>query len=112
MKIWSGEFGAKYTDRNSCTLKELEKINLDRFGISRTEIYNEFLSGLDKNIRILEVGSNVGDQLLCLQAMDFKNLYGIELQGYAVEVAKSKTENINIIKGDCFDIPFKDNFLI
>ena len=42
--------------------------------------------------------------------MGFKNLYGIELQAYAVEKAKGRTSNINIIQGSGFDIPFKDKF--
>jgi len=42
--------------------------------------------------------------------MGYKNLYGIEPQEYAVELSKKATKNINIIKGDVFNIPFKDNF--
>ncbi len=61
-------------------------------------------------MRILEVGSNVGNQLLSLQRMGFGALYGIELQSYAVEISKSKSKNINIIQGDASDIPFKDGY--
>ena len=61
-------------------------------------------------MRILEVGSNVGNQLLCLQRMGFGALYGIELQSYAVEISKSKSKNINIIQGEASDIPFKDGY--
>ena len=110
MNTWSGEFGKRYTDRNNITLEEMDKSYIDKFGISRTKINEEFLSDIDKNIKILEVGTNVGNQLLCLQSMGFKNLYGIELQEHAIEIAKKQTENIYIIKGDCFDIPFKDKF--
>ena len=42
--------------------------------------------------------------------MGFTNLYGIELQGYAVELSKSRTHNINIIQGSAFDIPFKNEY--
>ena len=45
-----------------------------------------------------------------IQKMGFQSLYGIELQNYAVEISKSRTQNINIIQGSAFDIPFKDNF--
>ena len=61
-------------------------------------------------MKILEVGSNVGNQLLCLQEMGFNNLYGIELQSYAVELSKSRTKHINIIEGSAFDIPYKDSY--
>lgn len=45
-----------------------------------------------------------------MQAIGFKNLYGIELQYYAAEKARKLQTNINIIQGSGFDIPFKDNF--
>ena len=41
--------------------------------------------------------------------MGFTDLYGIELQKYAVEKAKANTEYINIIQDSPFDIPYKDN---
>ena len=65
---------------------------------------------MDHAMRILEVGSNIANQLLCLQKMGFTSLYGIELQSYAVELAKSRTKGINLIQGDASDIPFKDGF--
>lgn len=72
---------------------------------------NRFLLGLGlENKRILEVGCNVGNQLRMLQYMGFGNLYGIELQQYAVEKAKSLTQGINIIQGVGDDIPFKDGY--
>jgi pseudaminic acid biosynthesis-associated methylase len=42
--------------------------------------------------------------------MGFKDLYGIEVNSYAVELAKANTKNINIIRGDAFDIPFKNRY--
>lgn len=109
MKIWSGEFGKEYTDRNVLTLAKLEESYLKKYGITRSEMNNKFLRGL-KISNILEVGSNVGLQLLALQQMGYKNLYGIEVQSYAVEEAKKLTSGINIIQGSAFDIPYKDNY--
>ncbi len=110
MNEWSSDFGREYTDRNPQTSAEMDALYLKSFGVKRTELNLEFLGGLDRSIRILEVGSNVGSQLQCLQEMGFTNLYGIELQSYAVERAKAKTKNINIIQGSAFDIPYKDRF--
>jgi len=107
MKAWEGKFGQDYTDRNFLSLEEMELNWKRHFGITRTEANKEFLDGIDG--RILEVGCNIGNQLLCLQKMGFRNLYGIELQDYAVELSKSRTKGINIIQGSAFDIPFKDN---
>jgi len=42
--------------------------------------------------------------------MGFNDLYGIELQSYAVELSKSRTRRINIIEGSAFDIPYKDGY--
>lgn len=110
VKKWRSDFGKKYTDRNTFTPAELDKVYKDRAGVTRTAMNKAFLSGMDRDIKILEVGSNVGNQLAMLQKMGFKNLYGIELNSYAVEKAKSKTNGINIIQGSAFDIPFKDGF--
>jgi pseudaminic acid biosynthesis-associated methylase len=60
------------------------------------------------NIKVLEVGSNIGNQLLCLQKLGFENLCGIELQSLAVELSKSRTKGIDIIRGSAFDLPFRD----
>lgn len=107
---WLGDFGKKYTDRNSLSWRELNKLYKVNYGRTRTELNNEFLGKMDRSIKILEVGSNIGNQLLCLQKIGFKNLFGIEPQGYAVEFSKKITSDINIIKGDAFDIPFKDGY--
>jgi pseudaminic acid biosynthesis-associated methylase len=80
------------------------------YGVSRTNLNNDFLDGIDKKSRILEVGCNVGCQLGILQRMGFSNLYGVELQAGAVEIARKGTENINVIQGSAFDIPFRDGF--
>lgn len=86
-KQWAGKFGDKYTLRNF-NAKSKIKLNLNR------------------SLRILEVGANIGTQLLALKRMGFKNLYGIEINPKSVERARIK----NIIVGSAFDIPFKDNY--
>jgi len=110
IREWLSDFGKQYTDRNPLSLEEMDALYLENFGIKRSALNEEFLSGLDRSIKILEVGSNVGTQLQGLQKMGFSNLYGIELQAYAVELSKTRTKNINLIQGTAFDIPFKDGF--
>ncbi|MEW6702159.1 MAG: pseudaminic acid biosynthesis-associated methylase [Bacteroidota bacterium] len=109
-KIWSGSFGKEYTDRNTLDLDGVNELYKNNFGVTRTEMNIEFLNWLDRDVKILEVGSNTGNQLLLLQAMGFENLYGIELQYYATEIAKERTKEINIIQGSAFDIPFKNGY--
>lgn len=110
MNIWLGSFGKEYTDRNAITLEEMEALTKRNYGVTRTEINRRFLERIDRSAPILEVGSNIGNQLLCLQKMGFRNLYGIELQSYVAEFSKHRTRNINIIQGSAFDIPFKDDY--
>jgi len=110
MQEWGSAFGREYTDRNASDVDQMELLYKERFGLARTEINQQFFSDLDPSMRILEVGCNIGNQLICLQRMGFRNLYGIEIQSYAVEIAKGRTQDINIITGSAFDIPFKDCF--
>lgn len=110
MEAWDGQFGKEYTDRNAPSLEELQSLYRRNYGLTRTELNRRFLERLDPSARILEVGSNVGNQLLCLQQMGFTDLWGIELQSYAVELSKSRTKDINIIKASAFDIPYKDGY--
>ena len=109
MEEWTGKFGEEYTDRNMMSPDEFDNLLRSRIGFSRTEQIDDFLSDLELN-NILEVGSNVGNQLLLLQKKGFENLYGIELNWYAVEKAKERTKGIDIIQGSAFDIQFKDDY--
>jgi len=109
--FWSGEFGKEYTDRNTSENINVWNENyIKLYGVSRFDMFRTFLSGLSNESKILEVGCNTAQQLEALQTLGFKNLYGIELQQYAVEKAKSITKNINVIQGSAFDIPFKDGY--
>lgn len=110
IEFWSGEFGRDYTDRNTYTPESWDAFYRHHFGVTKLEMNADALGDLPKDARILEVGCNIGLQLLGFQRMGFTNLYGIELQHYAVEKAKSMTSGIQIIQGSGFDLPFKDGF--
>jgi pseudaminic acid biosynthesis-associated methylase len=109
-KKWEGEFGQAYTRRNPYTVHDTNNLYQKLYGLTRFEMNQEFIGGLPFSIRILEVGSNVGAQLLILQEMGFQNLYGIEIQLEAVEFSKSVSRKMHIIPGRASDIPFKDSF--
>jgi pseudaminic acid biosynthesis-associated methylase len=110
LEKWTGGFGQEYTERNRSSLAAMEKLYKRHFGVTRTEMNHQFLDGFDHSMRILEVGCNIGNQLLCLQRIGFENLYGIEPQEYAVEMAKRRAKGIQIMRGNIFDIPFKDGY--
>ena len=109
-EFWSGDFGKEYSDRNVWSIDEYDDFYKAEWGTTRTEMNQKFIGHLPKDIKILEVGCNVGMQLMLLQKMGYTNLYGVELQQYAVEKAKELSKGINIIQGSGFDIPFKDNY--
>ena len=106
-KEWSGPFGKDYTDRNALTVEQMDERFRRQHGISRSELYGLFLGEIDRSIKILEVGSNIGNQLGCLERMGFEKLYGIELQYYAIALSKSKGKDNQVIQASAFDIPFK-----
>jgi len=106
IKFWKGEFGDEYTQRNSENPDELYK---RQFGITRTELNNDFLSDLNKNISRLEIGCNRGIQLNTLEKNGFNNLWGIEINKKALQIAR-ENKSLNLIEGSALEIPFKDNF--
>lgn len=112
IKLWKSDFGKKYTQRNTCrSLEAFNKVYVERFGKTKSALINSFLEGvLDKESKILEVGSNIGYQLLNLQRAGYQYLYGIEIQRDAVEKGKKIHSGIDVIEGSALDIPFKDNF--
>lgn len=110
MKKWSGDFGHEYTDRNTFTVDQLNQVYTKEFGISATKLYLDFLGGLPRDIRILEVGSNSGNMLILLRSLGFENVYGIEVNRYAIEKCRTRTKEVNIIEGSALDIPFKDGY--
>lgn len=111
VNVWQGEFGAAYTER--CTFENDDAFNelyIKRYGLSRDDINRTWLKDVPRGARILEVGTNVGNQLRALQRLGFTNLYGIDIQRYSVDRSKDLYRGLDIIVGSAFDIPFKDGF--
>jgi pseudaminic acid biosynthesis-associated methylase len=105
IREWTGAFGQEYTDRNLLTPEAHDALYGYDFGISRKQLNQIFLQGVSKDARILEVGCNIGNQLILLQQMGYRNLFGIEVQPYALELARSRTRNIGLSQGSVFRIP-------
>jgi len=108
-KIWRTDFGENYNIRNMYSNNELDSEYKKAMGISRTEMMQRFVSDFDRNIKILEVGCNIGIMMVNLQEMGFKNLYGIEIQPKAIEHALERTKGLNITEASAYEIPFKDD---
>jgi pseudaminic acid biosynthesis-associated methylase len=105
LKEWTGAFGQEYTDRNLLSPEAHDALYADDFGITRKQLNQIFLQGVSKDACILEVGCNIGNQLVLLQQMGYRNLFGIEVQAYALELARSRTRNIGLSQGSVFRIP-------
>jgi pseudaminic acid biosynthesis-associated methylase len=110
IRTWSGDFGREYTDRNTYTPAELDELYRRNYGITRTELNQKFLSEIPRDVRILEVGSNIGTQLLVLQQMGFHNLFGIEIQSYALERAKERVEGAVLTQASVLAVPYPDRY--
>jgi pseudaminic acid biosynthesis-associated methylase len=107
-RIWQGDFGRAYTDRNTLETAELDALWVRNYGISRSAINQMFLEGISRSASFLEVGCNVGNQLLLLQAQGYTQLTGIELQSYALAGARSRLKNVDLQQGSALALPFED----
>ena len=108
IREWRGNFGREYTDRNRMTPGELDLLYRRNYGVTRTELNKRFLEGIAPTANILEVGCNVGNQLLALQQLKYTNLQGIEIQSYAVEEAKVRVPDACVTETSAQCIPFPD----
>jgi pseudaminic acid biosynthesis-associated methylase len=109
-EMWAGGFGERYTDRASSTVEEANENSLEKYGISLLDRYEQFFRHISRDATVLEVGANMGTKLAALKEMGFEKLYGIDVQRKAIEKAHEKRPELNIIKGDAINIPFKDGF--
>jgi pseudaminic acid biosynthesis-associated methylase len=107
---WTGEFGREYTLRNSYTPEQVDALWQTNYGISRTELNRRFFQRIPADARILEVGCNIANQLLLLQKLGYSNLHGVEIQGYALEIARSRVKGTSLVQASALSLPYKDNY--
>jgi pseudaminic acid biosynthesis-associated methylase len=105
---WRGDFGKEWSARNRFTPGELDRVYQSNYGMTRTELNQRFLTGLSRSLSILEVGCNLGNQLLVLQEMGFTNLHGIEIQTEIVKQAQTRLPSVNVVEGSALRIPYPD----
>ena len=58
-KTWQNNFGDEYIDRNR-TVHEVNQLYQKMFGITLENLYEKFFGNLDKSLKILELGCNIG----------------------------------------------------
>ncbi|MCW5803160.1 MAG: methyltransferase domain-containing protein [Deltaproteobacteria bacterium] len=97
LDLWRSDFGRDYTDRN------------DREKPERVTSWRRLLDGIAP-YRVLEVGCNVGWNLEYLRRLGVRGLHGIEPQAYAVERARARCDEFDVVQGTAFELPFGDGF--
>jgi pseudaminic acid biosynthesis-associated methylase len=106
--VWNSDFGREYTDRNTFDTDALDHLYRKNYGVSRTEINESVLSDIAKDASFLEVGCNSGNQLLLLRQMGYSNLSGVELQPYALEIARRRLPDVLLKSGSALALPHED----
>jgi len=97
LALWRSDFGRDYTNRN------------DRDKPERVDTWRTLLGDAAPD-RALEVGCNVGWNLVYLERLGVRELYGIEPQPSAVERARHRRPGFNVLHGTAFELPFRDRF--
>lgn len=106
---WAGDEGIDYTDRNPHSVPEMNELRTQAYGVTQRELNERFLDGLPRDLRILEVGTNMGIQLKILEDMGFEQIYGIDVSKYALSKGRKQYSGVNFIEGSALDIPFDDD---
>jgi pseudaminic acid biosynthesis-associated methylase len=110
LREWRGEFGREYTVRNCLTPSQVDALWLGNYGTTRTELNQRFLARIPFDARILEVGCNLGNQLLLLQQLGYSNLHGVDVQSHALEMAGFRTRNVNLVQASSFALPYPHKY--
>jgi len=108
IKFWDGSFGKEYTTRNTFSVEEMDAMYKKLWGVNKQSINELFLGNLNRDIRILEAGCNVGQQLRHLELMGFKNLFGVDIQKEPVTKANLISPHIKAVQGSLLEMPFED----
>jgi len=108
LERWTGDFGREYTDRNSLTASEVDELYVRDWGITRRDLNAPFLKEIPRDARILEVGCNSGNQIELMRGDGFSNIYGIEVQTYALRRAQERMPDGRYVCASALRIPFAD----
>ena len=103
-EFWKGDFGEDFRNRAS-TLENNNQWYMENVGIPEEDFWKKYFSKLDKDLKIIELGCNVGVKLSILKKMGFNNLTGVEINKNAYEIAKRNDPSITWINSsiDSFD---------
>lgn len=95
LALWRSAFGRAYTERNDHDRPE------------RALAWRQLLDGIAPR-RVLEVGCNVGWNLVYLSRLGIDELYGVEPQIDAIHAARVRRPDFHVLAGTAFDLPLDD----
>lgn len=104
--IWASKFGDEYTERNRQDLLRLEKQTVHWDGMTRSDLNRMLLGHVNRSVKILEVGCNIGLQMVLLQRIGFRKVWGIDVNKRAIQSA-AIPKQVRVGSGQ--NIPFKAN---
>lgn len=98
-RLWAGDFGDAYTERNA------------EAGRKRSEFWKEFLSRYPVT-SVLEVGCNVGANLQWIDALlPSGALYGLDINQRALQTLNASLSSVRTVVGTARCLPFQDGAL-
>jgi pseudaminic acid biosynthesis-associated methylase len=101
--VWAGQLGRDYTARNQ---GDRDALCQRLYGITATELNQRFLGPLPRGMSIMEVGCNIGTNLLMLRDMGFHDLTGVDIEPTAL--AQAEASGLRVVNANAASLPFKD----
>jgi pseudaminic acid biosynthesis-associated methylase len=97
-KLWSGEFGDAYTDRNAAA------------GAHRETFWRELIAAYPC-ASALEIGCNLGANLGWIaKLLPPRGVFGVEINEHALVRLRAAHPGVNAVWGQARELPFRDRF--
>jgi pseudaminic acid biosynthesis-associated methylase len=106
LDLWRGEFGDEYTDRNELTEELLEQRKIMWSGILGAPAQEVRKEAINSNVKVLEVGANVGVNLVAINKVMNRShtLFGLEPNDKAKKKLIYNAPFVNLVSGEAADI--------
>jgi pseudaminic acid biosynthesis-associated methylase len=107
-EAWRGEFGTEYSERNLLDPAARDASYQRKHRVTRFALNPQFLADIRRAASILEVGCNLGNQLMLLHQRGFENLTVIEIHKEIVKHAQARVLGARVMEGSARALPFDD----
>ena len=115
-----GRSGREYTDRNTFDAEALEELYRKNYGVTRTQINRSPWVTSRRALVSWKSAAIPGTNFYCCSEVGYPNLSGVELQPYALEIARRRLPDVSLKLGsalalhadESFDVVFTSGVLI